>query len=78
MTVTGWFRWQERYFGTMFQRVLDQPLDVRFHYGHPDLMDKLHFLSHGGVSKASKEVNLSEDVFAGYKTVDFGVASRRK
>ena len=57
---------QERYFGTWYQRVLSKPLDVRFHYGHPDLMDKLHFLTRGGVSKASKEINLSEDVFAGY------------
>ena len=82
---------QERYFGTFFQRMLADPLDVRtdrpghpgpplpsdvglsspqvrMHYGHPDLLDKLHFLSRGGVSKASKEINLSEDVFAGYKT----------
>ena len=35
---------QERYFGTFFQRVLVSPLDVRMHYGHPDLADKLHFL----------------------------------
>ena len=63
---------QERYFGTFFQRVLAAPLDVRFHYGHPDLLDKLHFLTRGGVSKASKEINLSEDVFAGYKTTLHG------
>ena len=50
------------------QRVLDEPLDMRLHYGHPDLLDKVHFLTRGGVSKASKEINLSEDVFAGYKT----------
>ena len=47
---------QERYFGTFFQRILAAPLDVRMHYGHPDLLDKLHFLSRGGVSKASKEI----------------------
>merc|ERR1719160_1136765 len=63
---------QERYFGTFFQRVLAAPLDVRMHYGHPDLLDKVHFLSRGGVSKASKEVNLSEDVFAAYKTCSQG------
>ena len=63
---------QERYFGTFFQRVLASPLDVRMHYGHPDLLDKVHFLSRGGVSKASKEVNLSEDVFAAYKTCSHG------
>ena len=32
-------------------------------------MDKLHFMTRGGVSNASKHVNLSEDVFAGYKTM---------
>ena len=37
--------------------------------GHPDLLDKLHFATRGGVSKASKEINLSEDIFSGYKTV---------
>ena len=40
--------------------------------GHPDLLDKLHFLSRGGVSKASKEINLSEDVFCAYKTCSQG------
>ena len=60
---------QERYFGTFFQRILSEPLGVRFHYGHPDLLDKIHFLTRGGVSSASKQINLSEDVFAGYKTV---------
>ena len=52
-------------FWHLLQRVLAAPLDVRF-YGHPDLLDKLHFLTRGGIS-ASKEINLSEDVFAGYK-----------
>jgi callose synthase len=59
---------QERYFGTFFQRALSAPLDVRMRYGHPDLVDKLHFMTRGGVSQASKFINLSEDVFAGYKT----------
>ena len=36
---------QERYFGTFFQRVLASPLDVRMHYGHPDLLDKAHLLT---------------------------------
>lgn len=38
---------------------------VRFHYGHPDLFDKVFHLTRGGISKASKTINLSEDVFAG-------------
>ena len=59
---------QERFFGTWWQRV-QVKLDIRAHYGHPDVLDKLHFMTRGGCSKASKEINLSEDVFAGYKTM---------
>ena len=54
------------------QRVLDAPLDVRLHYGHPDVLDKLHFLTRGGASKASKEIHLSEDIFAAFKTIMAG------
>ena len=43
---------QEKYFCSFVQRVLDEPLDMRLHYGHPDLLDKVHFLTRGGVSKA--------------------------
>ena len=46
---------QERYFGTFFQRVLSEPLGVLFHYCHPDLLDKMHFLTRGGVSTAGPE-----------------------
>ena len=38
---------------------------VRFHYGHPDVFDRLFHVTRGGVSKASKIINLSEDIFAG-------------
>lgn len=38
---------------------------VRFHYGHPDVFDRLFHLTRGGFSKASKVINLSEDIFAG-------------
>ena len=38
---------------------------VRFHYGHPDVFDRLFHVTRGGVSKASKVINLSEDIFAG-------------
>jgi len=41
---------------------------VRFHYGHPDIFDRLFHLTRGGVSKASKVINLSEDIFAGEVT----------
>lgn len=40
-------------------------LRVRFHYGHPDIFDRIFHLTRGGISKASKTINLSEDIFAG-------------
>lgn len=60
---------QEISFVTMGQRVLTRPLRIRLHYGHPDVFDKLFFITRGGVSKASKGINLSEDIFAGYNNV---------
>lgn len=42
------------------------PGAVRFHYGHPDLWNKLWVMSRGGVSKATRGFHISEDVFAGY------------
>ena len=42
-------------------------LRVRFHYGHPDVFDRIFHITRGGISKASKTINLSEDVFAGRK-----------
>ncbi|KVI09417.1 1,3-beta-glucan synthase subunit FKS1-like, domain-1 [Cynara cardunculus var. scolymus] len=41
---------------------------VRFHYGHPDVFDRLFHLTRGGISKASKIINLSEDIFAGFNS----------
>lgn len=38
---------------------------VRFHYGHPDIFDRIFHITRGGVCKASKIINLSEDIFAG-------------
>lgn len=38
---------------------------VRFHYGHPDVFDRIFHITRGGMSKASRNVNLSEDIFAG-------------
>ncbi|KAI7726587.1 hypothetical protein M8C21_011004, partial [Ambrosia artemisiifolia] len=41
---------------------------VRFHYGHPDIFDRIFHITRGGVSKASKVINLSEDIFSGYNS----------
>ncbi|CAK9310309.1 unnamed protein product [Citrullus colocynthis] len=59
---------QENSFVTIGQRLLASPLKVRFHYGHPDVFDRLFHLTRGGVSKASKVINLSEDIFAGFNS----------
>jgi len=60
---------QETSFVTLGQRVLTRPLHIRLHYGHPDVFDKLFFITRGGVSKSSKGINLSEDIFAGYNNI---------
>uniref|UniRef100_A0A3N7GGL5 1,3-beta-glucan synthase n=1 Tax=Populus trichocarpa TaxID=3694 RepID=A0A3N7GGL5_POPTR len=59
---------QETSFVTIGQRILASPLRVRFHYGHPDIFDRIFHITRGGISKASKIINLSEDIFAGYNT----------
>ncbi|MQL79526.1 hypothetical protein Taro_011957 [Colocasia esculenta] len=41
---------------------------VRFHYGHPDVFDRIFHITRGGVSKASKVINLSEDIFSGFNS----------
>ncbi|KAI3812257.1 hypothetical protein L1987_16964 [Smallanthus sonchifolius] len=57
---------QETSFVTLGQRVLANPLKIRLHYGHPDVFDRFWFLTRGGISKASRLINLSEDIFAGF------------
>jgi len=56
-------------FGTLTQRFMTWPLNVRFHYGHPDVWDKVWALTNGGVSKASKTLHVSEDVFGGFNVM---------
>ncbi|MBA0628218.1 hypothetical protein Godav_022983, partial [Gossypium davidsonii] len=59
---------QETSFVTISQRFLASPLRVRFHYGHPDIFDRIFHITRGGISKASKTINLSEDIFAGFNS----------
>jgi callose synthase len=76
-SVANYMALQELSFVTLGQRVLASPLHIRQHYGHPDLFDKVFVMTEGGMSKATKGINLSEDVFAGFnatirgKTVGF-------
>eukprot|EP01041_Mallomonas_annulata_P000789 gene789-1528_t len=65
-SVANYMALQELSFVTLGQRVLNNPLHIRQHYGHPDLFNKLFVMTEGGVSKASRGINLSEDVFAGF------------
>ncbi|XP_014524468.1 callose synthase 5 [Vigna radiata var. radiata] len=60
---------QETSFVTIGQRVLARPLKVRFHYGHPDVFDRIFHITRGGFSKASCGINLSEDIFAGFNSI---------
>ncbi|XP_065866870.1 callose synthase 5-like [Euphorbia lathyris] len=59
---------QETSFVTIGQRVLARPLKIRFHYGHPDVFDRIFHITRGGMSKASRGINLSEDIFAGFNS----------
>ena len=67
-SLASYMSMQESCFVTLTQRVLWNPLRVRLHYGHPDVFDKLFSMTRGGVSKASRGINLSEDIFAGFNT----------
>ena len=49
---------------------------MRFHYGHPDVFERLFHITRGGISKASKGVNLSEDIFAGSETTQSAFVGR--
>ncbi|KAL8143622.1 hypothetical protein V2J09_016654 [Rumex salicifolius] len=60
---------QETSFVTLGQRVLARPLKARFHYGHPDVFDRIFHITRGGISKASCGINLSEDIFAGFNSI---------
>ena len=35
------------------------------HYGHPDVFARVFHITRGGISKASRVINISEDIFAG-------------
>lgn len=45
---------------------MSYPGRVRMHYGHPDVFDKMYIMTRGGMSKATRQLHISEDVFGGY------------
>lgn len=50
---------------------------VRMHYGHPDVFDRIFHITRGGISKSSRGINLSEDIFAGFLTFKHSTSSTR-
>jgi len=65
-SIANFFSLQETGFVTATQRVIEKPLCVRFHYGHPDVFDRITAITCGGISRPSKGIHLSEDIFAGF------------
>ncbi len=49
--------------------------NVRLHYGHPDVFDKLATMTRGGVSKATRGLHVSEDLMGGLNHVLRGARS---
>ncbi|KAJ4886039.1 Callose synthase 9 [Raphanus sativus] len=60
---------QETSYVTLGQRVLGKPLKIRMHYGHSDVFDRVFHITRGGISKASRIINTSEDIFAGFNSI---------
>ena len=56
-------------FTTLVQRTMEVWGDVRMHYGHPDLHDRLWLTTRGGVSKAISVLCINEDIFGAYETM---------
>ncbi|XP_062105741.1 callose synthase 7-like [Humulus lupulus] len=65
----AWFKSnQETSFVTIAQRISANLLRVRFHYGHSGIFDRIFHITRGGISKASRRINMSEEIFAGYNS----------
>lgn len=56
-------------FTTTGQRSMDSWLNVRMHYGHPDVHDRLFLATRGGVAKANKTLCVNEDIFGSFNHV---------
>lgn len=51
-------------------------LRVRMHYGHPDVFDRVFHITRGGISKASRVINISEDIYAGMSIISIDLYVR--
>lgn len=68
---------QELHFGVVLQRVMHKLLHTRLHYGHPDFCDRHFATARGGFAKASRGINVSEDVYAGLNALLRGGDSKQ-
>ncbi|KAL0922120.1 hypothetical protein M5K25_006082 [Dendrobium thyrsiflorum] len=59
---------QEISFVIIGQKVLATPLKVCFQYRHPNVFDRIFHIIKGDISKASRGINLSEDIFVGFNS----------
>ncbi|CEM17504.1 unnamed protein product [Vitrella brassicaformis CCMP3155] len=53
-------------------RAFHMPMRVRFHYGHPDVLDRYLVQTIGGMSRGSAIINVTEDVYCGMNYVQRG------
>ncbi|PKU75714.1 Callose synthase 5 [Dendrobium catenatum] len=60
---------QKIIFETIGQKVLATPLKVHFQYMHSDLSNRNFHIIIGGISRASRVINLSEDIIAGFNSI---------
>lgn len=62
---------KEQTFGTLFARTL-AAIGAKLHYGHPDFLNAIFMTTRGGISKATRELHLNEDIYAGMNAVSRG------
>jgi len=67
-TIARCHAYQEWSFGTLVLRTYSD-LGIRLHYGHPDVFHGPWAVAHAGLSKVNPDINTSEDVFAGFGTM---------
>lgn len=67
-TIARAHAYQEWSFGTLVLRTYSD-LGIRLHYGHPDVFHAPWAIAMAGLSKVNPDINTSEDVFAGFRTM---------
>ncbi|CEL92502.1 unnamed protein product [Vitrella brassicaformis CCMP3155] len=66
---------QQTCFTAFDARAFHMPMRIRFHYGHPDVLDRYLVKTMGGMSRGSAIINVTEDVYCGMNYVQRGYSS---